>query len=480
MAKYAPGAISLPILLSDPVETPDAGKMFFYIVGGSVKYKTSDGNIFVLATGVSPEEVQDIIGSFISGTNGVSAVYNDASNTLVLSVNKAEIINDLGTGATDILSAQNVIQKISDAIAAHLLASDPHPQYATDTALTSGLAAKENTGVAASLLSAHEAASNPHPNYATDSDLTSGLATKENTGVAASLDAAHVAAADPHPQYTTSAELTSALTAKENTGVAAGLLSAHEAASNPHPNYATDSDLTSGLATKENTGVAASLDAAHVAAVDPHPQYATDTALTSGLATKENTITATTSADYYRGDKVFANFLNAVLAVVLTGYTVGANAAIAATDTILQAFGKIQGQINQINSILLAQILGDQFEEFSDLTTSTTTGATNIVAATFTTVSKPTGKYRIGINWLWANSSITVDGIFDVFLDGVLIETVRLELSEALNQRKLESLFFYSTFALVQTHVIELRMRQETAGSTLSCFTCRAEIWRVN
>lgn len=349
MAKYAPGAISLPVLPSDPIETPDVGKLFFYIVGGSVKYKTSDGNIFVLATGVSPEEVQDIIGAFISGTNGVSAVYNDASNTLVLSVNKTEIINDLGTGATDILSAQKIIELITLAVSG-----------------------KENTGVAASLLSAHESA------------------------------------LDPHPQYTTTAELASALSGKENT------------------------------------------------------------------------IAPTTSADYYRGDKTFANFLNAVLAVVLTGYAVGANAALAATDTILAAFGKIQGQINQINSILLAQILGDQFEEFSDLTTATTTGATNIVAATFTTLQKPLGKYRIGINFLWANSSNTVDGIFDVFLDGVLIETFREELSETLNQRIGKHFFFYSTFAAVQTHVIELRMRQETAGATLSCFTCRAEIWRVN
>lgn len=408
MAKYSPGALSLPVLLADPIETPDAGKLFFYIVGGSVKYKTSDGNIFVLATGVSPEEVQDIIGTFISGTNGVSAVYNDASNTLVLSVNKAEIINDLGTGATDILSAQNVIQKISDAIAAH------------------------------------------------------------------------VAAVDPHPQYTTAAEVASALTAKENTGVAAGLLSAHEAASNPHPNYATDSDLTSGLATKENTGVAATLDAAHVAAADPHPQYATDTALTSGLATKENTINATTSADYYRGDKTFANFLNAVLAVVLTGYAVGANAAIAATDTILQAFGKIQGQINQINSILLAQILGDQFEEFSDLTTATTTGTTNIVAASFVTLQKPLGKYRMAIQWIWDNTTNTSDGIFDVYLDNVLIRTIRAERNETANQRINECFFFYSTFGTVQTHTIELRMRKEAGGGTLSAYEVQAEIWRVN
>lgn len=52
-------------------------------------------------------------------------------------------------------------------MAAHLAATDPHPQYSTDV-----------------VLAAHEAAANPHPGYATDADLS-----------------AHVAAADPHPVY---------------------------------------------------------------------------------------------------------------------------------------------------------------------------------------------------------------------------------------------------------------------------------------
>lgn len=42
------------------------------------------------------------------------------------------------------------------------------------------------------------------------------------------------------------------------------------------------------------------------------------------------------------------NFASSVLATALTGYSVGANAALAATDTILQAFGKVQGQLNAL------------------------------------------------------------------------------------------------------------------------------------
>lgn len=41
------------------------------------------------------------------------------------------------------------------------------------------------------------------------------------------------------------------------------------------------------------------------------------------------------------------DFATAVRSVVLTGFSVGSNVAIAATDTILQAFSKVQGQINE-------------------------------------------------------------------------------------------------------------------------------------
>lgn len=41
------------------------------------------------------------------------------------------------------------------------------------------------------------------------------------------------------------------------------------------------------------------------------------------------------------------DFAAAVRSTILTGFTIGSNTAIAATDTILQAFGKTQGQINE-------------------------------------------------------------------------------------------------------------------------------------
>lgn len=50
----------------------------------------------------------------------------------------------------------------------------------------------------------------------------------------------------------------------------------------------------------------------------------------------------------YLEDNFDAKAKIAAIAAVLTGYSVGSNAVIAATDTILQAFGKTQGQINAL------------------------------------------------------------------------------------------------------------------------------------
>lgn len=61
---------------------------------------------------------------------------------------------------------------------------------------------------------------------------------------------------------------------------------------------------------------------------------------------KQANIPAGTTDQYYRGDKAWADFASAVRVILLTGYSLGSNAAIAATDSLLDALGKIQAQIN--------------------------------------------------------------------------------------------------------------------------------------
>jgi hypothetical protein len=78
---------------------------------------------------------------------------------------------------------------------------EPDPQGNIDLPPSAG---SDPAGTAAGLMTTHEGALDPHPVYSTA--LTNGLAAKENVGVAAGLVNAHAAAVNPHPVYLTQAE----------------------------------------------------------------------------------------------------------------------------------------------------------------------------------------------------------------------------------------------------------------------------------
>jgi len=78
---------------------------------------------------------------------------------------------------------------------------------------------------------------------------------------------------------------------------------------------------------------------------------ATGMAQTADLAAKEPTVTAGTTSQFWRGDKAWTDFATTVRATVLTGLSTATNAAIAATDTLLAALGKLQAQLNGVTSL---------------------------------------------------------------------------------------------------------------------------------
>lgn len=113
------GGVKFPVLASDPIDNPSAGKIFLYTLGSNVKYKTSAGDIYTLATGVTPEDVQDIVGTFISaGSSKLSVSYNDSLNVLVIDVVEANISHQNLNGAGTNTHAQ-IDSHISNA-------SNPH------------------------------------------------------------------------------------------------------------------------------------------------------------------------------------------------------------------------------------------------------------------------------------------------------------------------------------------------------------------
>ena len=68
--------------------------------------------------------------------------------------------------------------------------------------------------------------------------------------------------------------------------------------------------------------------------------------LQAQVSARETTIIAGTTSQYLRGDKTLSTFATDVINATLSGFAVGTNATVAATDTLLGAFGKTQAQIN--------------------------------------------------------------------------------------------------------------------------------------
>ncbi len=107
---------------------------------------------------------------------------------------------------------------------------------------------------------------------------------------------------------------------------------------------------------------------------------------------KENTILPGTVSQYWRGDKTWQTLNTAVIGSVLTGLVTGTNAAIAATDTILAAFGKAQAHLVALDTLVAtkqAQLNGTGFVKVNGTTVSydnstyaTTTALTNALANT--------------------------------------------------------------------------------------------------
>lgn len=72
--------------------------------------------------------------------------------------------------------------------------------------------------------------------------------------------------------------------------------------------------------------------------------------ITVADSAKEPAFAAGTTAQYRRGDKTWQDLATAVRAAVMTGLSTATAAAVAATDTLLSAIGKLQAQVNGLAS----------------------------------------------------------------------------------------------------------------------------------
>jgi hypothetical protein len=66
--------------------TPTTGYVKFYAEGTNLKYVDDTGTVYTLATGITPEDVQDIVGAMLTDSSSIDFTYNDPANTFTATV----------------------------------------------------------------------------------------------------------------------------------------------------------------------------------------------------------------------------------------------------------------------------------------------------------------------------------------------------------------------------------------------------------
>lgn len=306
--------------------------------------------------------------------SGVSSV-NGQSGVVVLDADDVGA-DAAGTGASAAAAA----------VAAHTVASDPHPQYLTDA---EGNAAYDASGAATSAVSAHVAESDPHPQYTTQSEgdaryergLTAGAnITIDRTNPVAPVISASGGggggAVDSVNGQTGVVVLDAADVGADAAGTAAAAVAAHVAATNPHPEYLTQVEGDTAYAPIAHVGAGGAAHANAVAAGAAGFMTGADKTKLDGVATGA-TANATNSElrdrSTHTGSQTastISDFAATVRATVLTGLSLASGAAIAATDSALVAWGKLQRQIND----LVTAVAGKQEELVSATNIKTVNG----------------------------------------------------------------------------------------------------------
>lgn len=249
------GTILVPKVTPSNVDNASAGDIVIFVgTDGVLRSKDESGNITVYATGISPEEVQDIIGSTLVDSASIDFNYDDPTNTITATVIQSAVDHGSISGLSD----------------------DDHPQYLNESRGDTRYYTK--TQLDAGQLDSR---------YYTESEVNASLALKINNtekGAANGVATLDAAIKVPLAQIPTGIDHTSLSNIGSNTHTQ---IDSHIAStSNPHS--VTKAQV--GLSNVDNTSDA-----------NKPISTATQTALNG----KENLITAGTTAQYFRGDKTF-------------------------------------------------------------------------------------------------------------------------------------------------------------------------------
>lgn len=381
-------AINRGIILktrTSPTETVDSGEAYFWLEGSSLKYKDDTQTVYTLSTGVTPEEVQDLVGAFITaGSSKVSVVYNDAGNTLTIDVVEANIIHQNLSGIGTNTHAQ---------IDSHI-ANTSNPHSVTKSQV--GLGNVDNTSDINKPVSTAQAAADTAV-QAFSIQRSNHTGTQLSTTISDFNEAAQDAVGGV---LTDSASVDFTYNNVANT-ISAAVLPAgvdHNSLQNYVANRHIDHSAVSisagtGLTGGGDITTNRTISMPNVGTAGTYGSASNVPVLTTDAQGRVSSVVNTAISIL---STAISDFAAAVRAVILTGLTL-VDSEVLATDSILTAIGKLQGQINVWTELYTSSSYVNSsnvsFVTVSELNLSVTNGNTYYIEYTicYTTAATNTG-----------------------------------------------------------------------------------------
>ena len=104
--------------------TPSTGNSIIYVENNQLKSVGSDGLTRVYSTGITPEEVQDIVASLVQAGSGISVVYDDPNNSLTISSTITQYTDEQAQDAiAAALLNSSTVQFVYDDVNNHITAN---------------------------------------------------------------------------------------------------------------------------------------------------------------------------------------------------------------------------------------------------------------------------------------------------------------------------------------------------------------------